>query len=98
MEEKRVRQNYPAILVAAVACFLFEAGWYTIFLQTWIDGIGRSREWLMSQAVNPLLQYATALLSAALIAMAISCVTATWEQKLQWSAPAACRSRPRQVC
>jgi hypothetical protein len=75
MEEKRVRQNYLAILVAAVACFLFEAGWYTIFLQTWLDGIGRSREWLMSQGVNPLLQFATALLSAALIAMAISWVT-----------------------
>ncbi len=75
MEAKRVRQNYLAIVVAAVACFAFEAAWYSYFLQAWLDGIGRSRAWLMSQGVNPALQYGTALVSAALIATAISCVT-----------------------
>jgi hypothetical protein len=74
-DQPRVRQNYLAIVIAAIACFGFEAGWYTLFLQPWLDGIGRSREWLMSQGVNPLLQYGTALISAALIATAISCVT-----------------------
>ena|ERR1035438_8591985 len=72
----RVRHNYWAILVAAIACFLFEAGWYSIFLRPWLDGIGRTREWLMSSAgFNPVLQYGTALVSAAVIATAISCVT-----------------------
>jgi hypothetical protein len=71
----KVRQNYWAILTAAVACFLFEAVWYSIFLQTWLDGIGRTREWLMSMGINPALQYATALVSAAVMATAISCVT-----------------------
>lgn len=75
IEQSRVRQNYVAILVAAIACFLIEAGWYTFFLDAWIQGIGRSREWLMSQGVNPALQYATALISAAIIAAAISAVT-----------------------
>ena len=75
MEAKRVNQNYLAIVVAAVACFLLEAGWYSYFLQAWLDGIGRTQAWLMSQGVNPALQYGTALISAALIAAAISCVT-----------------------
>jgi|ERR1039458_1973050 hypothetical protein len=75
MEAKRVRQNYLAIVVAAVACFLLEAAWYSFFMQGWLDGIGRTQAWLMSQGVNPALQYGTALVSAALIATAISCVT-----------------------
>ena len=74
--DAKVKQNYLAIVVAAIACFLFEAGWYSYFLQTWLNGIGRSREWLMSAAgYNPALQYGTALLSAAVIASAISCLT-----------------------
>jgi len=72
----RVRQNYLAIVIAAIACFLFEAAWYTFFMQGWLDGIGRTREWLMSAAgYNPALQYGTALVSAAVIATTISCVT-----------------------
>jgi hypothetical protein len=72
----RVRQNYLAIGIAAIACFLFEAAWYTFFMQGWLAGIGRTREWLMSAAgFNPPLQYGTALVSAAVIATTISCVT-----------------------
>jgi len=71
-----VRMNYWAILVAAVACFLLEAGWYSIFLKEWLEGIGRSMEWLESPAANnPSLQYGTAFVSAAVIATAISCIT-----------------------
>lgn len=73
--QQPVRQNYWAILVAAVACFLFEACWYTLFLQSWLDGIGRTRQWLMASGMSQTLQFATALVSAAVIAMAISCVT-----------------------
>ncbi len=73
--QSKVKQNYLAILVAAIACFLFEAGWYSLFLQAWLDGIGRTREWLMATGVNPALQYGTALISAAVMATAISCVT-----------------------
>ncbi len=73
---QRVRQNYLANLVASIACFVFEAGWYSYFMQSWLSGIGRTREWLMSSAgFNPALQYGTALVSAAVMATAISCVT-----------------------
>jgi hypothetical protein len=76
VKTQRVRQNYLAILVAAIACFLFEAGWYTLFMKAWLNGIGRTMEWLESASgYNPPLQYGTALVSAALMATAISCVT-----------------------
>jgi hypothetical protein len=75
ISSSRVRTNYLAILVAAIACFLFEAGWYSYFIQPWLDGIGRTSAWLMSRGVSPALQFGTALVSAAVIAAAISCVT-----------------------
>ena len=81
----KVRQNYLAIVVAAIVCFLFEAGWYTIFLQSWLNGIGRTREWLMSAAgYNPVLQYGTAILSAAIIAATISCLTQLTGAQTAW--------------
>jgi uncharacterized protein DUF1761 len=65
-----------AILVAAIACFLLEAAWYSYFMQTWLNGIGRTREWLMSSAgYNPALQYGAALVMAALMAAVISSIT-----------------------
>jgi uncharacterized protein DUF1761 len=71
-----VRLNYWAILVAAIACFLFEAGWYTVFMMSWLDGIGRTVKWLESAAgYNPPLQYGTALIGAAMMATTISWVT-----------------------
>jgi hypothetical protein len=75
MQMARVRTNYFAIAAAAVACFIFEAVWYSIFLSTWLSGIGRTMEWLMASGMKPAVQYATALLMAAVMAMAISCVT-----------------------
>jgi hypothetical protein len=74
-EQPRVRQNYIAILVAAIACFLLEAGWYSYFQQAWLDGVGRTREWLMGSGfLNPAIQYGTALLAAVVMATALSCV------------------------
>jgi hypothetical protein len=70
----RIRQNYLAIVVAAIACFLLEAGWYSAFMKTWISGIGRSMQWLENSGMNPAIQYATALVMAGLMATAISCV------------------------
>jgi hypothetical protein len=71
----RIRQNYLAIVIAAIANFLLEAGWYSYFMQPWLDGIGRTRAWLMSASgFNPAIQYGTALISAAVMATALSCV------------------------
>ena len=65
-QKATVRQNYLAIVVAAIACFLFEAFWYSVFLQSWLTGIGRSMEWLKSGAgYNPALQFGTALVCEA---------------------------------
>jgi hypothetical protein len=75
MQMARVRQNYLAIVVAAIACFLLEAGWYSVFMGTWLNGIGRTMQWLVSSGMNPAIQYATALVMAAVMATAISCVT-----------------------
>ncbi len=73
-EVKRIRQNYLAITLAAVACFLLEAAWYSYFAQAWLDGIGRTAQSLTSTGVNPALQYGTALLSAAVMAAVLSVV------------------------
>jgi hypothetical protein len=70
-----VKQNYWAILVAAIACFLLAAGWFTAFQQAWLDGIGRTRDALMAAGINPALQYGTAFVAAAIVAAAISRVT-----------------------
>jgi hypothetical protein len=75
VERPRVKQNYLAILVAAIANFLMQAAWYTLFMQTWLNGIGHSMAWLESQGINPAIEYGTALVCAALMATAISCVT-----------------------
>lgn len=73
---RRVRHNYLANLVAGIACFLLAAVWYTVFMQPWLDGIGRTREALMSAATyNPALQYGTAFVAAVGMATAISWVT-----------------------
>ena len=76
MEEvlPRVQQNYIANIVAAVAAFLIEAGWYSYFQQEWLNGLGRTRAWLSEAGVNPALQYGAALLAAFVMATAISCV------------------------
>ncbi len=71
----RVRQNYLAIVVAAVANFAFEALWYSVFLKTWLNGIGRTLEWLTATGMSQAVQFGTALVSAAIMATAISCVT-----------------------
>jgi hypothetical protein len=70
--QSNVRQNYFAILVAAVVCFLFEMGWYSFFLQPWLGGIGRTSQWLTNTGINPALQFAAALVAEALVAAAIS--------------------------
>lgn len=74
-EGTRVRQNYLAILVAAIACFLIEAAWYSYFLQAWLKGVDRTMQWLSQSGLNPAVQYAVAILSQMVMATAISCVT-----------------------
>jgi hypothetical protein len=69
-----VRHNYVAILVAAIANFLFEAAWYSGFYKPWLEGIGRTDEWLRLNSPNRALQFATAIVASAVIAAALSLV------------------------
>ena len=75
-----IRLNWVAILVAAIASFLFEALWFSVFLNEWIAGIGRTREWLMSSGMSPALQYGVAILCAVIAAAVLSiCIQASGE-------------------
>jgi hypothetical protein len=84
MEVNRVRQNYVANLVAAIACFLLEAAWYSNFYVVWMNGIGRTDEWLRQNSPNRALQFGTALVMAILMATAISCVVQATGKQTIW--------------
>jgi len=79
-----IRLYWPALVVAMLASFLFEAGWFSFFLKPWLAGIGRTMEWLMSQPqITPPLQYAVALLCSFVTAAVLSvCIQASGEQTL----------------
>lgn len=62
-----IRLHWPAIAVAAIASFLFEAVWFSLFMDPWLRGIGYTRTTYFAtlqtvHTVTPNLQYATALL------------------------------------
>jgi hypothetical protein len=75
MSESRVRQNYWANLVAALASFILAAGWYSYFLQPWLKGISRTLDELKATGVPEWVPYLVALAMAYLMAIAISCIT-----------------------
>jgi Protein of unknown function (DUF1761) len=72
VQVRRVRHNHVAILVAAIANFVLEAGWYSAFYSTWVSGIGRTDEWLKQNSPNRALQYLTAIVASAVAAAVIS--------------------------
>ncbi len=77
----RIRLNWIAILVAAIASFLFEALWFSVFMNEWLAGIGRTKEWLMASGPNPSIQYATAILCSIIVAAVLTiCIQASGEQ------------------
>lgn len=71
-EWPHVRHNIPAIVTASVACCVLLAAWYRLFLDTWLEGIGRNRAWFEGSGVSLALQCGTAVLAATLIAFTIS--------------------------
>ncbi len=75
MVSPRVRHNYLAIAVGAMASILLLGLWYTLFLDVWLKGIGHDRVWMASTNVSQLLQCATALLAAGLLATCVSSFT-----------------------
>jgi Protein of unknown function (DUF1761) len=75
MTESRVRHNPWAILVATLASFVLAAAWYSVLLQPWLRGINRTLESLKATGVPEYVPYLVALVMAAVMAIAISCVT-----------------------
>jgi surface polysaccharide O-acyltransferase-like enzyme len=69
----KVTLYWPAIVVAAIVSFLFEAIWYSIFMSQWLVGIGRTQQWLMSQtAVSQPVQFGTALICSIVVAIGLT--------------------------
>jgi len=79
-----IRLHWPALVIAMLASFLFDAAWFSFFLKAWLAGIGRTMEWLMSQPhITPPIQYAVALLSSFVTATILSVsIQASGEQTL----------------
>lgn len=85
-EDSRVRQNWWADIVAAIACFLLQAIWYTLFVNQWLAGIGRTRDGLMQSAdrIPGPWPYVTAFVCAVVMAAAISCVVQLTGPQTAW--------------
>jgi hypothetical protein len=79
-----IRLYWPALVVAMLVSFLFEAGWFSFFMNSWLAGIGRTMEWLMSQPhITAPLQYGVALLCSFVTAAVLSVsIQASGEQTL----------------
>ena len=76
-----IRLNWVAILVAAIASFIFEALWFSVFMNEWLAGIGRTREWLVASGMSPAVQYAVAILCSIVVAAVLSiCIQASGKQ------------------
>lgn len=71
-----VKLNWIAILVAALACFFFEAIWFSLFMIPWLEGVGRTHEYLTTVAtITPGTQYVTAFLCSVIAATVLSVLT-----------------------
>jgi hypothetical protein len=79
-----IRLYWPALVVAMIVSFLFEAGWFSAFLKPWLAGIGRSMDWMEGQpGVSVPLQFAVALLCSFVTAAILSVsIQASGEQTL----------------
>jgi hypothetical protein len=78
---KEFKLNWVAILVAAIASFLFEALWFSVFMSQWLAGIGRTMEWLTSSGMSPAIQYGVAILCSVTTATVLTiCIQASGEQ------------------
>jgi uncharacterized protein DUF1761 len=67
-----VRHNPFAIAVATLVYFFLGAVWFTMFMNPWLAGIGRTMESLKTSGAPPWLSYVVALIMTAIIATALS--------------------------
>jgi hypothetical protein len=66
------RIHWPAVIVAMLVSFLFEAAWFYHFLTPWLEGIGRTMQSLQATGMSPAIQYATALLCSFIAAIVLT--------------------------
>jgi hypothetical protein len=67
------RFHWPAIVVAMIVSFIFEAGWFSFFMVPWAIGIGRSEDWAMHPVRGLIpLQFTVALLCSFVLATVLS--------------------------
>ncbi len=67
-----VRYNPAAIAVATLVYFFLGAAWFTMFMQPWLAGIGRTMAELKASGAPPWLGYVVALVMTAILAIALS--------------------------
>ncbi|HZL24951.1 MAG TPA: DUF1761 domain-containing protein [Acidobacteriaceae bacterium] len=78
------RLYWPALVVAMIVSFLFEAAWFSYFMNGWLAGIGRTMDWLHQSGMNPAVQYATAMICAFVMASVLSiAIQASGEQTIK---------------
>jgi Protein of unknown function (DUF1761) len=67
-----VRHNPLAIALATLIYFFLGAAWFTMFMNPWLAGIGRTMAELKASGVPPWLGYVVALVMTAILATALS--------------------------
>jgi hypothetical protein len=75
LETRQVRLNYLAILVSALVYFALQAVWYTVFMNEWLAGIGKTIDQLHAAGGNVVLAYGVAFIGALVMAAVISWFT-----------------------
>ena len=68
----KVRHNPAAIAVATLIYFFLGAAWFTLFMNPWLAGIGRTIAELKGSGAPPWLGYVVALVMTAILAVALS--------------------------
>ena len=75
LETRQVRLNYLAILVSALVYFALQAVWFTVFMNEWLAGIGKTADQLHAAGGSVVLAYAIAFIGALVMAAVISWFT-----------------------
>ena len=67
-----IRHNPAAIAVATLVYFFLGGAWFTLFMNPWLAGIGRTMEELKASGVPPWLGYVVALVMTSILAIVLS--------------------------
>src|ERR1700724_1291347 len=67
-----IRHNPAAITVATLLYFALGGAWFTLFMNAWLAGIGRTMAELKASGVPPWLGYVVGLAMTAILAIALS--------------------------